>query len=182
MAGHYPTIVNDLTGKLLISHPKLDGTQWSRSVIWMFQHSSNGAQGCVLNKLSRTTLPEAVVNKSARLLTSDSLYIGGPESPRGLFLVHSAEWSSFNTQFAGLHAVSSDKHMIDKMVMMNEPAYWRMCVGTATWAPGQLETELAQDLWLVSDADDSVMFYSNEDEQWELAIEEHSTQLFAQYL
>lgn len=183
MADHYPTGVNEnLAGTLLVATPKLDTTRFARSVIWLFEHTVNGAQGCVLNKPSEVPIAHALQTPAAQDLSEQTIYVGGPVNPRGIYLVHTPEWSSRNTLFVGQYGVTSDAHMIERMSQMGEPVYWRLCVGAAGWSPGQLEQEIDTGSWLTTPARDDIMFEGNDQSQWNRALELHSQSLFSQYI
>ena len=186
MAEHYPTGVepdDSLQGRVLIAHPRLDSSRWARTVVFIFEHNQLGAQGVVINNPSEIPLYEAFDRGEAAALTQNTIYIGGPKNPRGAYLLHSAEWSSSNTRYINdRYAISSDGTMIERMSMLGEPAYWKMCVGAASWDTGQLEDEIDQGIWLTCDAVDSIVFGCNGLGQWKHAIEHHSASVFAQYI
>ena len=43
-------------------------------------------------------------------------------------------------------------------------------IGYSGWAPGQLENELAESAWLLSDVDADLVFHTPPDQMWERAI------------
>jgi len=81
--------------------------------------------------------------------------------------------------------MSSDYAMFEKIANFDEPAYWRVFAGIASWAPGQLDMELGAEFpyseknsWLTADATDDILFAYEGYEQWEQAIELASKQMF----
>jgi putative transcriptional regulator len=46
----------------------------------------------------------------------------------------------------------------------------RLIVGYAGWGPGQLEAELEESSWLLSDVDRDLLFTTPPDQMWERAI------------
>ena len=45
-----------------------------------------------------------------------------------------------------------------------------LALGYAGWGPGQLEKEIVEDGWLVSDPDDRLIFTEKHDKKWNLGI------------
>jgi len=71
--------------------------------------------------------------------------------------------------------------MLEKMSMMNEPKEWMMLAGKSAWRPGQLETELEQNCWLVLDAIPAVVYTSGTDQLWELCVDLCSQEMINTY-
>lgn len=173
----------DLTGKLLVAHPSLKGALFSHSVLFIFEHSANGAQGFVLNKSIGYPVSDIFESNGLIIDTNDTVYKGGPINERSLSLFHTGEWLSSNTYPVGDYCVSSDKFMLEKMASGPAPVYWRMVSGISGWAPGQLEAEIegqgpfTEKSWLTLDPNDSIMFDYDGEEQWNKAIEMCSQQM-----
>jgi putative transcriptional regulator len=50
------------------------------------------------------------------------------------------------------------------------PPRTRLVVGYSGWGPGQLEAELAESAWLLSDVDRDLIFDTPPERMWETAI------------
>jgi putative transcriptional regulator len=50
------------------------------------------------------------------------------------------------------------------------PPLTRLIVGYSGWGPGQLEAELEESAWLISDVDRDLIFSTPPDKMWETAI------------
>ena len=101
-----------LTGKFLVSTPKLDDDCFGQSVVYVCSHGKEGAMGILINKkLKDFSLSDLAVplplNQAARL-EDMFLYQGGPiEKIRG-FVLHSTEYLKPGTYQVDDHiAVSS---------------------------------------------------------------------------
>lgn len=178
-------------GKLLIAHPNLpQGNPFEKTVIYIYQDNLKGTLGLILNKSTEWTVEEVCHDKRYSYIgPMKSLYIGGPVNTGALCMLHSDDWTSQNTMVAGNHmCVSSDNFMLEKLGSGNVPAYWRMCVGMSAWQPGQLDKELKgqppyrpENSWLIVDANDSLVFELDGEEQWELALKQSSQQMINSY-
>jgi putative AlgH/UPF0301 family transcriptional regulator len=75
--------------------------------------------------------------------------------------------------------------MFQKLSMGDQPSYWRMFTGVASWAPGQLEAELEaqppfrkEHSWLIAEPNDELLFENDSDTQWQAAVDLSAKQLF----
>jgi len=178
-------------GQILIAHPNLpQGTPFEKTVIYIYQDNIKGTLGLILNKPTEWTVEDVCHDKQHSYIgPAKSLYIGGPVNTGALCMIHSDDWTSSNTMPAGPHiSISSDNFMLEKLGSGNVPAYWRMCVGMSAWQPGQLDAELkgqppyrAENSWLTAEANDTIIFDYDGDEQWEHALKYSSQQMINYY-
>lgn len=176
-------------GKILIAHPKLPKTDWfARTVVYIYvDNGVDGTRGVVVNMPSILTVMDLCAKRYIQYPYSDErVFQGGPVAGDAVVMLHSNEWQSRNTTTAGPnYLLSSDYDMFEKIAEGNQPAYYRIFAGIASWAPGQLDMELAGDFpyqlensWLITDANDDILFEYEGYEQWEKAIELCSQQMF----
>jgi putative transcriptional regulator len=167
-----------LQGKLIIASPKLNSGMFAGTVILITDHSPEGTIGVVLNRPSKTRVNSLLTDLNLSNISSSSddlIYMGGPIQERNVWLLHTPEWYSASTHRVSRHfSISNDTFMLEKMAMDNFPLEWAMYAGTAGWAPGQLDTEIKQDLWLTLDANPALVFSSNKENLWSLSIEVYS--------
>lgn len=181
-------------GKLLVAHPLFPReSPFSRTVIYIYQDDSvNGTTGVVINKPSRTTVQELCEQTELgfRSQPKKMVYMGGPVNKSALVMLHSDDWYSQNTASAGNNLrISSDTFMLHKMADgTNQPAYWKLFVGTSNWAPGQLTAEIngtppfgPRGMWLTCQADEAIMFDTDGDELWHTALDMCSQQTIDQF-
>ena len=178
-------------GKLLIAHPCLPkGNPFRKSVIYIYEDNKNGTLGVVLNYNSSYSVRELCNQKG--ILFGDGtkqLHKGGPVNEQAILMLHSDEWQSQNTTEAGKnYRISSDNLMFQKISLGDCPAYYRIFAGMAGWAVGQLDMELKgqfpykpENSWLTADANDSILFDYDGDEQWHKAVSLSSKQMINQY-
>ncbi len=57
-----------------------------------------------------------------------------------------------------------------RLLEPDPPRHARLVVGYSGWGPGQLEHELAESSWLLSDVDADLVFNTPPDQMWEKAI------------
>ncbi len=155
--------VTELHGHLLIAMPALADPNFWRTVILLGSHSpEDGAFGLVVNRPSEITLeavlPQMGITESPT--RAPAVLAGGPVQPeQGFVLVEGL--SSIpsghdinNPQFT----ISGRSELLEALAMGDLSRRFHLCLGYAGWAPGQLETEIEQNSWLVAPATDILVF------------------------
>lgn len=149
-------------GDLLLASPGLHDGIFDRSVIFLLDHSPEGAMGLVLNRPSELRVEEAL---PALDLTDgrDRVYIGGPvEEGTALVLAEPADPIA-----ADLHYARQGIGLLD--LALPEPVQViraRVFSGYAGWGPRQLETELRSGAWVTTSARDADLWDVETDDMW----------------
>ena len=66
--------------------------------------------------------------------------------------------------------LSTSPDLLRRLLEPNPPSMTRLIVGYSGWGPGQLEAELEESSWLMSDIDRDLIFNTPADRLWEAAI------------
>lgn len=167
----------DLTGKMLIAMPGIGDPRFEHSLVFLCDHSDEGAMGLIVNKPNRDvqmkTLMDQLDIEMTAGLRGRVVHFGGPvELGRG-FVLHSPDYSSAMTTLR----VEDDICMTATLDVLEElgrgkgPERWLMALGYAGWGAGQLESELAANGWLVCDSSARLIFDLPDVEKWEAALE-----------
>lgn len=167
---------SDLTGRILIAMPGMGDPRFEHAVIYMCAHSGEGAMGLIVNKPSEDVtmacLLEQLSMDAAPGLELRQVHFGGPvEMGRG-FVLHTPDYTSDLTTLkvdAAFH-MTGTLDVLEGIANQNGPAHWMAMLGYAGWGPGQLETELAQNAWLVCDASPELVFGTADPSKWEAAL------------
>jgi putative transcriptional regulator len=139
-----------VTGSLLVASPKLPDPNFYRTVVFMVEHSEQGALGVVLNRESNTTLRRIWEDISGSACKSDRrLHIGGPVSGPLMALHCDRELEGVEV-IPGVY-FSSEKDTLEALVAQSEKPF-RMYSGYAGWGAGQLDGELHVGGWLTAQA------------------------------
>jgi putative transcriptional regulator len=163
------------SGKLLVASPKLDGTMFAKTVVYLYDHGRQGSQGLVINRPSEETkiadlLDNPLLNSSLTL--QEFIFHGGPVAERTITMLHTGEWFSANTRVVSEDfSLSSDQFMLEKISSGNTPRQWLMAAGKCGWIAGQLENEIDKHAWLPLTAKPSIVFSSGQESLWKLCIE-----------
>lgn len=156
---------------LLLSMPQLQDPNFSKTVVLLCDFGPEGAFGLVLNR--PTDMPaNAMVRLDPPVHVGNDmpLWIGGPVEPeRGWILLGQEPATEFRTIRDGLYLSASMTLLRDVLETRPAPRA-RVLAGYAGWGPGQLDEELAQSAWLMSDVDLDLVFDVPADAMWETAI------------
>lgn len=163
-----------LSGQLLVATPVIDSGCFQKSVIYVFNHSSEGAMGLIINQ------PLELVNYTALLegmdLPKDAanreipIYFGGPvERTRG-FVIHSTDYyREFSLARSAELAVTASSVILGDIVAGKGPKHAALVVGYAGWSAGQLEAEIEGNSWITVPATEALMFGTESDLKWATA-------------
>ena len=161
----------NLTGKLLIAEPMLEDPNFERSVVLLIEHSEDGALGVVLNRPTDIDVG-AVLEQWGSLATDPPvLYVGGPVSQDSLVALGRRR---SGRDVEGWTQVLGDLGAVDLHLEPAELAPGldgiRVFIGYSGWDAEQLEAELAQDAWVVVDAEVSDVFASDPETMWRAVL------------
>lgn len=97
---------------------------------------------------------------------------GGPVDIDRGFVLHSADYFKPESSLiiSDTLSLTSTKDVLESLVSDDHPKYAILAVGYAGWGPGQLEKEIAENSWLVTEATDSLIFSDDLSNKWALAL------------
>ncbi|HOQ61437.1 MAG TPA: YqgE/AlgH family protein [Vicinamibacterales bacterium] len=161
-----------LAPALLVAMPQLADPNFRRTVILLCEYSQDGAWGFILNRPTGR-LATGVIEFSPPL-ASDSgleLWTGGPVEPqRGALLLPEEPLGEDAYEVSPGVYVSSSASLLRTLVEGPHVEKARLLMGYAGWGAGQLDRELAESSWLISDVPTELVFDTKPAEMWEAAI------------
>jgi putative transcriptional regulator len=160
-----PSLTGDaefLTGRLLVAMPGIEDPRFERTVLYLCAHDEEQAMGL-----------ERLGVKAETQTPSDLVLLGGPmERERG-FVLHTDDFSSPDSTMPvadGL-GLTATRDVLDAMASrINRPRKSVLALGYASWGPGQLEQELRDNIWLICDADEGLLFDEDHEHKWTRAL------------
>jgi putative transcriptional regulator len=172
-----------LDGQMLIAMPAMGDERFTRSVIYVCAHSTEGAMGIVVNQpAGNIKFPDLLVQLEVIPATERielptqaedvKVLKGGPvETGRG-FVLHSADFFIENSTLPideGI-CLTATLDILKAIARGNGPASAILALGYAGWAPGQLEQEIQQNGWLHCAADPELIFGTDTGAKYEKAL------------
>ena len=166
----------DLSGKLLIAMPGMGDPRFDHSVIYICAHSEDGAMGLIINQPAADLafgdlLEQLEIDASDETLPT-RIYVGGPvEHGRG-FVLHSGDYTlpDSTLKVDSDFGMTATLEILEDMAMRRGPRQSLLALGYSGWAPGQLESEIAQNGWLTCDATPELVFSNECGSKWEKAL------------
>ncbi len=164
-----------LKGHFLIAMPSLLDPNFSKSVVCISEHTSEGCMGLIVNRCDSSISGEDIF-KELKLdyipeAKSIPVYIGGPVHIGEIFVFHSPPfgWDSC-FEISPILGMSNSIDILKEISMGNGPESYMITIGCAGWGRGQLEMELGQNAWLTCPIDEDIIFNIPVEERWEKAI------------
>jgi putative transcriptional regulator len=163
--------MDSLRGQLLLAAPALKDPNFDRAVVFIAEHSEDGAMGLVLNRPSDAPVAEAIPDLE---WVADSgaeiVYVGGPVAPNGVIVL--AEWDDPSQAVVlvddDLGFVPGDADDTDALAAAVSRA--RVYAGHAGWGPGQLEDEVAEEAWIVESPLREELFSDDAEGLWSAVL------------
>lgn len=164
-----------LTGQLLLAMPAMEDPRFTRSVIYVCAHTSEGAMGLVVNRLNSSiafpALLEQLNIETRGPVPPVPIYGGGPvEMGRG-FVLHSADYVQESTLVVSeTIALTATVDILTAIAESRGPRSNLIALGYAGWGPGQLEEEIQKNGWLTAEADLDLVFHTDIHMKWPRAM------------
>jgi putative transcriptional regulator len=153
-------------GTLLVSSPLLGGDYFEQSVVLITEyHPANGALGYVVNKLHDRPLHHLQQFRHAPALP---LYQGGPVQADMLYLLHRSpqQITGGTLVVPGLYSGGNMQQVVHLLSAGHIlPRHLKCLLGYCGWHAGELEAEIAEGSWRVSN------------QPWQMVFELHLHQL-----
>ena len=157
---------------LLLSMPQMQDPNFARTVVLLCDYLPEGAFGLVLNRPSGAAARDMVRLSPPVVAANDTpLFIGGPVEPqRGwMLLADPPGTDEYRTIVEGLY-LSASMDLLRWVLEAYPQPRARVIAGYAGWGPGQLDDELAQSAWLMSEVELDLIFDVAPEAMWETAI------------
>ncbi|HEY9004975.1 YqgE/AlgH family protein [Ohtaekwangia sp.] len=167
----YKNQIKPEKGRLLISEPFLPDPNFERTVVLLCEHNEEGSFGFVVNKPSILKVNE-VMEDIKKL--EGIVYVGGPVQQDTLHFLHRNIVLENAVKIQGEVYWGGDFEslitQIDTGIVQAKDI--RFYLGYSGWGPGQLETELEDDSWIVCDfATDELLFDTEPSMIWKKALD-----------
>ena len=140
---------------------------YAQSVLYVCEHSPQGALGLILNKHLDLSLADLTKHYSAAGMKTRLFLGGSTKSQERGFVLHrdlGRFWQG-TTQMAGDLYLTTTNDILEDIGHFDEKEY-RIFLGYTGWQPGQLEQEIIKDYWFFLPYQSQLMFLKP-DELWQ---------------
>lgn len=170
---------NYLAGQLLIAMPSLHDPNFYHAVMYLCEHSADGAMGIIINQPLDVTINDLLHHLKIEASNTTKLselekpvLSGGPIARERGFVLHTptTDWEStlvVNHQFA----ITTSRDILVALIENRAPEQCFVAMGYAGWEAGQLEVEVAQNMWLTCPATPELLFEVPYAQRWRAAAQ-----------
>jgi len=166
-----------LAGRLLVAMPGIEDERFERAVLYMCAHDAEQAMGITVNRpvegLTVFELLDKLGVRSEIKTQTNLVLMGGPvELERG-FVLHTDDFNSPDStvELTGGLGLTATRDVLDAMgSRIHHPRRAILALGYAGWGPGQLEQEVRDNIWLICDADEDLLFDDDHEHKWTRAL------------
>jgi len=153
-------------GKILISEPFLTDSFFSRSIVYLTDHSDEGSVGFIINKSLDIKIENALEGFENY---NEIISMGGPVASNTLHYLHTlgdmipgSTWIKDNLFWGG------EIDEIRKLVNtgMIKKGQIRFFLGYSGWTKGQLQNELNENSWVIARVPSETVMKSRGDDSW----------------
>ena len=174
----------NLTNHFLIAMPGLADETFSKSVVYLCEHSERGALGLMINKPTDIKLQGLFDKVELPLGRADlkdaPVFHGGPVQTERGFVLHevlqepAAEkpepvYASTMMIPGGLEMTTS-RDVLEALSTGAGPSRVLVSLGYSAWGQGQLESEIGENSWLIVHADPIVIFETPVAQRYDKAL------------
>jgi putative transcriptional regulator len=166
-----------LSGKLLVAMPGIDDPRFERAVLYLCAHNEEHAMALAVNRpVEGLTVPDLLVRLGVASdihMPADLVLLGGPvERERG-FVLHTDDYTCKDSSVRIGEGVvlTATREVLQALASDHRPRRSLLALGYAGWGPGQLEREVKENVWLVCDPDEALIFGSDHEHKWSRALE-----------
>ncbi|MDM8565564.1 YqgE/AlgH family protein [Candidatus Halobeggiatoa sp. HSG11] len=164
-----------LTNNLLIAMPNLADPNFLKTVTYVCMHNEDGAMGIVINRPMDIDLDDVL--EQMDIESSNSIQIpifdGGPVQRERGFVLHQPDHQQWNAMLKVSEEVNitTSRDIIVDIANNKGPNEVLIALGYAGWGAGQLEQEMADNIWLNTLVDNQIIFNTPPNQRWKAAVE-----------
>lgn len=167
----------------LIAMPSLKDSPFAKTVVYICEHTRNGAMGIIVN----SPIPELTIKTfmiqlglTANIETAAQqetaldapIFYGGPLSQERGFILHSTQ-AGFKSSLVVSPEVmlTTSKDILETLGTEAQPHDLLITLGYSSWTKGQLEQEIINNDWQIVEADTQLLFHTPVAQRWDGAAE-----------
>ena len=156
---------SSLRNHFLIAMPGMTDGIFADSIAYICEHSDEGTMGIIVNRPLDLYLDEVLEQLDITPLEDrgrEKVLAGGPVDIERGFVLHTpcGEWHSTRTISKDI-SLTMSKDILSAIAENKGPSNSLVALGYAGWDAGQLEAEMADNVWLISPASSEIIFHTD---------------------
>lgn len=172
----------NLQHHFLIAMPTLEDPLFKRSVIYICEHTDEGAMGIIINKpmenltvagvLEKLEISNDSITQSSRAL-QQAVFNGGPMAEDRGFILHSGPLNFASTiAVSATTQITTSKDVLESFGTPDQPEQVLVALGYCAWEKQQLEDEILSNAWLTAPASEQILFHTPAGSCWKAAAKQ----------
>jgi len=149
-----------------VATPPLADPNFDRTVVYVLEHTPDGAVGVVLNRPLHEPIPEQLQPWERLLSAPLTLFDGGPVDDSALIALAQLNGPVEGAWSPVTEGLGSIDLMLDPDEVATRVTAMRVFQGYSGWAAQQLDSELAVGAWMVLPAEAGDVFGSQPESLW----------------
>lgn len=153
-----------LAHHFLVALPTLEDPNFSKAVVYVYEHNEEGAMGLIINKPMNMQLHDVLhhlnIKTESLNVSNQPVMMGGPLGQEHGFVLYDEDQEIY---------LSSSKETLVAIAKDTGPERYLVTLGYSGWQAGQLELELQHNDWLITHYASEVMFETAAENRWEAA-------------
>ena len=167
----WPTFAEDahaLTTIVLLARTELPDSNFKDSAVLVMNNIGPAPAGLIINRPTRIAVSRLFPDVERLAHVSDKVYFGGPvELGSVSFLFRASKEPEHATQVLDGIYISTDEELLRRLLGRDKPMEGlRIFIGYSSWAPGQLEAEIARGDWKLAPAQSETIFNGKSGHPW----------------
>lgn len=155
--------ISNLANNFLLAMPGMHDPNFANTLIYLCEHSKNGALGIIITRPLEMTLfnlfEKIEIDHSDSPLKNVPVYFGGPIQIERGFVLHRPLGNWQNTlKITDNIGLTSSRDILNAIGSKMQAQNLLVALGYTGWTQGQLELELMQNAWLPLPADENIIF------------------------
>lgn len=167
----------DLSRQFLLAMPGRVSGELANTVIYVCEHTEQGALGLVVNRPTTLTIGDLLARLDLPLsleigpVGDAPVFFGGPvQTDRG-FVLHMPRGQYSSSIVLGEDvALTTSRDVLQDVAAGHGPARLLVTLGYAGWGAGQLEDELARNAWLNVLSSNDILFDTPAEDRYDAAL------------
>jgi len=165
-----------LAGRLLVAMPGIEDCRFHRAVVFLCAHDERHAMGLMVNRpADNLTVPKLLTQLGIDPGSADdaAVLVGGPVQPERGFVLHShdSSLSPSGESIPGGLKLTATREILEGLAgRQPRPDHALLAIGYSGWDGGQLEREIRNNVWLICEPDESLIFGEDHEGKWVRAL------------
>ncbi len=165
---------SSLRNHFLVASPWLADPRFHGGVVYLCEHSEDGALGLMVNQPLDIHLGEILEQLDMHGGELDlPVFSGGPVQPERGFVLHSPDSHWQNTaEVTDQIRLTTSRDVLAAIGRGEGPLEFLVALGYSGWSEGQLEAELGSNAWLTCPATTDILFRTPASERYQAVLKQ----------